>query len=575
MKKFMGKNFLLTTDTARMLYHEYAKNLPIIDYHCHVSPKEIAEDKHYSNITELWLGGDHYKWRAIRSCGVPEEYITGSASDYDKFRAFAEVMPRLIGNPLYHWSHLELRRYFGYKGVLNADTCDEVWALCNKKLAEPDMSVRQIILKSGVEVICTTDDPCDTLEYHEQIAADDSFPVRVLPAFRPDKGINIERKDYRDYLKRLESASGIAITDLDSLKAAFRARLDFFAAHGCCNADHGIDEVIPFAAAHGVEEPAAVFAKYLAGEKLDEREIRVFKTEMHRFFGGEYKKRSWVMQIHFAVLRNPSETMLSTLGPDTGYDVIGGRVTIEETKRNVMCNLTITADDGEVVTYALPYAAGIKVKHGDMVEKGIELTEGALSPHEVLRIRGLSACHNYLIREVQKVYRQQGVDTNDKHIEVIVRQMMRKVRVEDAGDSDLLSGATVDIIEFLDAEEAVKARIAAGEKNEMGEELRVPTCTRLLMGITKASLATESFLSAASFQETTKVLTEAAIKGKVDHLLGLKENVIIGKLIPAGAGLGAYRELAEELVPDPDPVEEETAPQEVIFTNQVAAANVE
>ena len=160
-----------------------------------------------------------------------------------------------------------------------------------------------------MEVICTTDDPCDTLEYHEQIAADDSFPVRVLPAFRPDKGINIERKDYRDYLKRLESASGIAITDLDSLKAAFRVRLDFFAAHGCCNADHGIDEVIPFAAAHGAEEPAAVFAKYLAGE---------------------YKKRSWVMQIHFAVLRNPSETMLSTLGPDTGYDVIGGRVTITE-----------------------------------------------------------------------------------------------------------------------------------------------------------------------------------------------------------------------------------------------------
>ena len=222
---------------------------------------------------------------------------------------------------------------------------------------------------------------------------------------------------------------------------------------------------------------------------------------------------------------------------------IGGRVTVEETKRNVMCNVTITADDGEVVTYALPYAAGIKVKSGDVVEKGVELTEGALSPHEVLRIRGLSACHNYLIREVQKVYRQQGVDTNDKHIEVIVRQMMRKVRVEDAGDSDLLSGATVDIIEFLDAEEAVKARIAAGEKNEMGEELRVPTCTRLLMGITKASLATESFLSAASFQETTKVLTEAAIKGKVDHLLGLKENVIIGKLIPAGSGLTQYRKM--------------------------------
>ena len=220
---------------------------------------------------------------------------------------------------------------------------------------------------------------------------------------------------------------------------------------------------------------------------------------------------------------------------------IGGRVTIEETKRNVMCNLTITADDGEVVTYALPYSAGIKVKNGDVVPKGEQLTEGALSPHEVLRIRGLSACHNYLIREVQKVYRQQGVDTNDKHIEVIVSQMMRKVRVEDSGDSTLLSGSTIDIIEYLDAEAAVQARIDAGEKNEMGEELRLPTCTRLLMGITKASLATESFLSAASFQETTKVLTEAAIKGKVDHLLGLKENVIIGKLIPAGSGLAQYR----------------------------------
>ena len=220
---------------------------------------------------------------------------------------------------------------------------------------------------------------------------------------------------------------------------------------------------------------------------------------------------------------------------------IGGRVSIEETKRNVMCNVTITADDGEVVTYALPYAAGIRVKDGDVVEKGFQLTDGALSPHEVLRIRGLSECHNYLIREVQKVYRQQGVDTNDKHIEVIIRQMMRKVRVEDAGDSELLSGSTIDLIEFLDAQEAIQARIDAGEKNEMGEDLRLPTCTRILMGITKASLATDSWMSAASFQETTKVLTEAAIRGKVDHLRGLKENVIIGKLIPAGSGLAQYR----------------------------------
>ena len=218
---------------------------------------------------------------------------------------------------------------------------------------------------------------------------------------------------------------------------------------------------------------------------------------------------------------------------------IGGRVTLEEAKRASMTTVTITADDGEVVSYTLPYA-GLRVKDGDTVEKGFALTDGALYPQDVLRVRGIHAVYDYLIQEVQKPYRQQGVDINDKHIEVICRQMMRKVRVEDAGDSTLLSGSTIDLIEFEDAKAAVQARIDAGETND-GLELQLPTCTRLLMGITKASLATDSFLSAASFQETTKVLTEAAIKGKVDHLLGLKENVIIGKLIPAGSGLSIYR----------------------------------
>ena len=215
-------------------------------------------------------------------------------------------------------------------------------------------------------------------------------------------------------------------------------------------------------------------------------------------------------------------------------------------------------------TYAIPYSAGIRVKAGDRVVKGQELTDGALSPHDVLRVRGVDAVHNYLIQEVQKPYRQQGVDINDKHIEVIARQMMRKVRVEDAGDSTLLSGSTVDIIEYKDAYKAVEARIAAGEKQETGEDLRLPTCTRLLLGITKASLATESFLSAASFQETTKVLTAAAIKGKVDHLLGLKENVIIGKLIPAGSGLAAYRKY--------DKIEDEMPQEESRFDAVNAAA---
>ena len=239
---------------------------------------------------------------------------------------------------------------------------------------------------------------------------------------------------------------------------------------------------------------------------------------------------------------------------------IAGKVRFEEATKGSLLNIIVTADDGDTRTYSVPHT-GLRVKDGDVIEKGCQLQEGALNPHDVLRIRGASAVHNYLIQEVLKVYRQQGVDINDKHIEVIVRQMMRKVRVEESGDTNLLSGAMVDVLELMDANEDVARRNAAGEVNaETGEPLREAEATQLLMGITKASLATDSFLSAASFQETTKVLTEAAIKGKVDHLLGLKENVIIGKLIPAGAGLNAYREFAEEIVPDREkPAEEETA----------------
>lgn len=330
MKTFMGKNFLLNTETAKTLYHNYASKLPIIDYHCHVNPREIAEDKRYSNITELWLGGDHYKWRAMRSCGIGEERITGSASDYEKFLAYATCMPRLIGNPLYHWSHLELRRYFGYNGVLNAETADDVWEICNDKLLGPGMSVRNIIKKSGVELLCTTDDPCDTLEHHAAIAADPSFGVRVLPAWRPDKGVNIERAGWREYIARLSEASGVKVDSLDSLKAAFAARLDYFAGHGCLTADHGIDGTIPFVPPANPAAPAAVFAKVLGGTALTEEETAVFKTDLLTFFGSEYKKRGWVMQIHFGVLRNVSSVMYDRLGPDTGYDIIGGRISITE-----------------------------------------------------------------------------------------------------------------------------------------------------------------------------------------------------------------------------------------------------
>ena len=227
---------------------------------------------------------------------------------------------------------------------------------------------------------------------------------------------------------------------------------------------------------------------------------------------------------------------------------IGGKVRFEEAAKGSLLNIIVTADDGDTRTYSVPHT-GLQVRDGDVIEKGKQLQDGALNPHDVLRIRGASAVHNYLIQEVLKVYRQQGVDINDKHIEVIVRQMMRKVRVEDANDTGLLSGAMADVLEVEDENERVRQRIANGEVREDGEPLQEATYTQLLMGITKASLATDSFLSAASFQETTKVLTEAAIKGKVDHLVGLKENVIIGKLIPAGTGLSAYRHFAEELVP--------------------------
>ena len=325
MKNFLDDDFLLKTDTAKLIYENYASKLPIIDYHCHVSPKEIAENKHYSNITELWLGGDHYKWRAIRSCGVNEKYITGDASDYEKFKAFATIMPKLIGNPLYHWSHLELKRYFGYDGVLNANTCDEVWELCNSKLADPEMGVKNIILSSGVELLCTTDDPIDTLEYHKEIASDDSFGVKVLPAWRPDKGLKADKSGYRDYIDLLSSSSGIRITDISSFKEAYKARLDYFESNGCKTADHGIDNYVPYERAKNQKELDDIFKKaYETDGNISESEANILRTEMYIFFGKEYTERKWVMQLHYGVLRNPNTAYLKKLGPDTGFDVIDG-----------------------------------------------------------------------------------------------------------------------------------------------------------------------------------------------------------------------------------------------------------
>ena len=233
MKQFMDKDFLLSTPTAQHLFHDYAAKMPILDYHCHINPKEIAEDRKFENITQVWLGGDHYKWRQMRTNGVDEKYITGDASDREKFQKWAETLEMAIGNPLYHWSHLELQRYFGYNGILNGDTAEEVWNLCNAKLQEDSMSVRNLIKQSNVTLVCTTDDPVDSLEWHQVLKDDKTFDVQVLPAWRPDKAMNIEKPEYLDYLETLSNVSGIKVNSFASLIDALRNRMDFFASMGC------------------------------------------------------------------------------------------------------------------------------------------------------------------------------------------------------------------------------------------------------------------------------------------------------------------------------------------------------
>ncbi len=320
MKAFMDKDFLLSTPTAQTLYHEYAEKTPILDYHCHINPKEIAEDRRFENITQVWLGGDHYKWRFLRSCGVEERYITGDASDKEKFLKWAEVIGKAIGNPLYHWSHLELQRYFGYTGALNKKTAEEVWELCNARLSDPSMSARNLIRQSNVTLVCTTDDPVDSLEWHAAIAADESFDVQVLPAWRPDKAMNIEKPDYTDYIAKLSEVSGIPIGSFADLKAALVKRMDFFASMGCSVSDHGLEAVMYAPAA--VEEIEAIFRKRLSGSALTREEELKFKTAFLLFVGSEYQKRNWVMQLHFGCKRDNNKPVYRKLGPDTGFDCI-------------------------------------------------------------------------------------------------------------------------------------------------------------------------------------------------------------------------------------------------------------
>ena len=321
MSVFLKQNFLLTTDTARKLYFDVAADMPVIDYHCHVSPREIYEDKRFGNITELWLSGDHYKWRLMRSNGVDERYITGDADPYDKFLKFAELMPKAIGNPMYHWCHLELKNYFGYEGVLNADTAKEVWDLCEQKLRDESMSVRGIIKQSNVTFIGTTDDPIDSLEYHKLIAEDKSMTTTVAPSFRPDKALNIDKAGWREYIAKLSEVSGVEITDLNSLKAALSRRIDYFAAHGCRASDHGLDHVVY--AERSEAEINEVIRRGLAGETVCAHDAAPLKTELLVFCAGEYVRVGWAMQLHYNCMRNPNSKMFESIGPDTGFDCIG------------------------------------------------------------------------------------------------------------------------------------------------------------------------------------------------------------------------------------------------------------
>ncbi len=320
MKPFMDKDFLLSNDTAKILYHEHAEKTPVLDYHCHINPKEIAEDRKFENITQVWLGGDHYKWRQMRSNGVDEFYITGGASDREKFQKWAETLEKAIGNPLYHWSHLELQRYFGYTGHLSGETAEEVWNICNAKLQEDSMTVRNLIKQSGVTLICTTDDPIDSLEWHKVIAEDDSFDVQVLPAWRPDKAMNIEKPDYLDYLAKLSDVSGIKVNSFATLKDALVNRLDFFASMGCRATDHALEYVMYYPATDA--EIEAIFAKRAAGETVTREEELKFKTAFMLAMGREYHKRDMAMQLHYGCKRDNNVFRYNQLGPDTGYDCI-------------------------------------------------------------------------------------------------------------------------------------------------------------------------------------------------------------------------------------------------------------
>jgi glucuronate isomerase len=325
-KPFLNEDFLLQTESARQLYHEFAKPMPIIDYHCHLPPDQIAEDRQFANLTQIWLYGDHYKWRAMRTNGINERYCTGDADDFSKFQKWAETVPYTLRNPLYHWTHLELQRYFGITEPLNGNNARQVYEVCTEQLQSPDYSVRNLLRRMNVETVCTTDDPIDSLEYHKKLAeersVDTGFEIGVLPTFRPDKAMAVEDVvAFNFYVDRLESASNVAISTIDTLLEALRQRHDYFAAMGCKLSDHGLEQI--YAEDYTEAEIRAIFTKIRTGHTLSVAETLQFKSAMLVYLAEMDWEKGWTQQFHLGALRNNNSRMLRQLGPDTGWDSIG------------------------------------------------------------------------------------------------------------------------------------------------------------------------------------------------------------------------------------------------------------
>ncbi|MDQ0192069.1 glucuronate isomerase [Paenibacillus wynnii] len=323
MKTFIHEDFLLQSEEARILYHEYAESLPIIDYHCHLDPKAIADNKRFNSITDVWLGGDHYKWRALRTFGIDENYITGTASDKEKFAKWSEVLPYTIGNPLFHWSALELKTYFGVEEQLNPGNWEDIYDYCNQLIAQDSFTPQALITRSKVKWICTTDDPLDDLRYHKQIGEQKDFKTGVSPTFRPDKALQIESGSFMEYVSKLEQAVGYAITTYALMERALLERIDYFDKNGCMISDHGFSH-LPYA-----EAPASIlesiFSSRLRGETLSRLECDQYATALFLAMGRKYAAYGWAMQLHIGAIRNPNTRMFHERGPDTGYDIIGDR----------------------------------------------------------------------------------------------------------------------------------------------------------------------------------------------------------------------------------------------------------